>query len=79
MDKIDVKAIFKESFENINEEDVLFNDISEDVASNFDRNLTDTELDIVKYVVQNDYFNQVLLLEFAQNLVEKVLDVSKNE
>ncbi len=79
MDKIDVKAIFKESFENINEDDVLFNDISEDVASNFDRNLTDTELDIVKYVVQNDYFNQVLLLEFAQNLVEKVLDVSKNE
>ncbi|MCQ9301294.1 hypothetical protein BUZ57_06715 [Staphylococcus hyicus] len=79
MDKIDVKAIFKESFESINEDDVLLNGISEDVASNFDRNLTDTELEIVKYVVQNDYFNQVLLLEFAENLVEKVLDVSKNE
>ncbi|PTH63937.1 hypothetical protein BU583_01610 [Staphylococcus agnetis] len=79
MGKIDVKAIFKESFESINEDEVLFNGISKDVASNFDRNLTDTELEIVKYVVQNDYFNQALLLEFAQNLVEKVLDDTKNE
>lgn len=79
MDKIDVKAIFDKSFENVSDKENLINNISKDVASNFGRNLNDTELEIVEYVLQNDYFNQALLLEFAENLVEKVFDVLKNE
>lgn len=79
MNKIDVKAIFDKSFENVSDKENLINDISKDVASNFGRNLNDTELEIVEYVLQNDYFNQALLLEFAENLVEKVFDVLKNE
>lgn len=78
MDKIDVKAIFDKSFENVSDKENLINNISKDVASNFGRNLNDTELEIVEYVLQNDYFNQALLLEFAENLVEKVFDVLKN-